>query len=76
MNNHSTFPPLSQETRDFITTRAAAYYLMRAQQTLRIWAMNGSGPVRPVRVGKRLGWPVADIRRLVGAQQQSTPEQW
>ena len=45
----------------------AAYYLDRAPQTLRMWAMkDGTGPVRPLRVHGILAWPVAELRRVLG----------
>lgn len=62
-----TFGPLSQEVRSHIETEAAAFYLGRSPQTLRIWAMkDGRGLLRPIRIGTLLGWSVADIRRLLG----------
>ena len=57
---------LDKEARTGIPTREAAPHLGRADQTLRIWAMNDSGPIRPIRVNGRLLWPVADLRRLLG----------
>lgn len=62
------FPPLDAETRDVLPTDCAAYHLLRRPQTLRGWASSGSGPIHPVRIGGRLGWRVADIRRLLGAE--------
>ncbi len=59
--------PLAQETREALPTREAAAHLSRAQQTLRIWACREDGPLRPLRIHGRLLWPVADIRRLLGA---------
>lgn len=61
--------PLMQEARSTLPTREAAAHLNRAQQTLRIWACQEDGPIRPVRVNGRLAWPVADIRRLLGVAQ-------
>jgi hypothetical protein len=62
-----TFPPLDKETRPAVDTAAAAYYLNRRPQTLRIWAMrDGSGPIRPRRVNGRLAWPVCDLKRVLG----------
>ncbi len=63
--------PLELETRTGLPTREAAPHLGRADQTLRIWAMNDSGPIRPVRVNGRLLWPVDDIRRLLGLATES-----
>lgn len=58
--------PLALETRTALPTPEAAYHLNRATQTLRIWAMRNDGPVKALRVGGRLAWPVADIKRLMG----------
>lgn len=49
-----------------LDTAAAAHYLNRRPQTLRGWACNEDGPLRPRRVHGRLLWSVKDIRRLVG----------
>lgn len=58
--------PLALEVRVALPTSEAARHLNRAQQTLRLWAMNESGPVRPIRINGRLAWPVADLRRVLG----------
>lgn len=60
-----TFPPLETVTRPTLDTTAAAFYLNRRPQTLRIWALTGH-PIAPVRCNGRLAWPVAEIRRLLG----------
>lgn len=62
------FPPLESVTRTVVPTDAAAYYLLRQQQTLRGWACFEDGPLRPLRINGRLGWPVAEIKRLTGVQ--------
>ena len=64
----SSYTPLDQETRSTIPTREAAYHLNRQMQTLHIWACKESGPIRPVRVGGRLAWPVAEIRRVLSGE--------
>ena len=63
-----TFQPVSlaQETRTVLPTREAAYHLNRAQQTMRLWAMREDGPLRPIRINGRLGWPVLELRRVLG----------
>ena len=61
----TTFPPLSQETRDVVPTAQAAFYLNRKPQTLRIWAFSETGLIRPLRLGGRLAWRVSDIRALL-----------
>lgn len=63
------FQPLETVRRPAVDTEAAAFYLNRRPQTLRIWAM-GKGPIQPIRVHGRLAWPVADIRRLLGVEVQ------
>lgn len=60
------FPPLELVNRPTVPTEQAAYYLLRRPQTLRGWACNGDGPIRPIHVGNRLGWPVAQIRAVLG----------
>jgi hypothetical protein len=59
------FAPLQSITRPSVDTVAAAHYFNRQPQTLRAWAANGTGPVKPVRVNGRLAWLVADIKRVL-----------
>jgi hypothetical protein len=61
------FPPLEQETRMAVPTDCAAHHLNRKPQTLRGWACREDGPIRPVRFNGRLAWPVAELRRVLGA---------
>lgn len=60
--------PLAQEARATLPTCEAAKHLNRAQQTMRLWAMRGDGPIQPLRVNGRLAWPVADLKRVLGVQ--------
>ena len=60
-----TFPPLAIEPRSTVTTEAAAFYLNRKPQTLRAWACEGTGPIRPLRIHSRLAWKVADIQAVL-----------
>lgn len=60
------FVPLDKETRPGVETAAAAHYLNRKSQTLRIWACKENGPLRPRRINGRLMWLTADIRKLCG----------
>lgn len=64
--------PLDQVVRPMLTTAEAAYYLNRRPQTLRIWACKEGGPIRPVRLHGRLGWPLVEIRRYLRVEQSST----
>lgn len=58
--------PLDREPRAAVDTNCAAFHLNRKPQTLRGWACNEDGPLRPLRVHGRLAWPVAEIRRVLG----------
>lgn len=60
------FPPLETITRPTVETTAAAFYLNRRPQTLRVWACFENGPIRPLRVNGRLAWRVTDIKTLMG----------
>jgi len=57
---------LAHETRAALPTPEAAFHLNRAQQTLRLWAMRGDGPLRPLRINGRLAWPVSELKRVLG----------
>lgn len=61
------YTPLDKETRSSIPTSEAAHHLSRSQQTLRLWAAKGNGPLQPVRVQGRLAWSVSGIRSLLEA---------
>ncbi len=69
MNTESTtartFPPLTLETRSAVETACAAFHLTRKPQTLRLWACQGNGPIRPIHVHGRLAWKVADIQAVL-----------
>jgi hypothetical protein len=60
--------PLALETRAALPTPEAAFHFNRANQTLRLWAMRNDGPVKCLRVGGRLQWPVDQIKTLMGIQ--------
>jgi hypothetical protein len=61
------FLPLELVTNPTVPTNAAAYYLNRRPQTLRIWAAyETAGPIRPIRINGRLAWPVSELRRVLG----------
>ena len=59
------FTPLAQVTNPTVPTDAAAYYLNRKSQTLRVWACFENAPIRPIRINGRLAWNVAEIRNLL-----------
>ncbi len=62
----SQYPPLERVTKPNLTTCEAAHYLNRHPQTLRGWACQRGGPIRPRRIYGMLAWPTAEIKRLVG----------
>lgn len=64
--NQLHFPPLEVVNRPIVPTAQAAFYMTRQPQTLRGWACNEDGPIRPIRIGNRLGWKVADIKAALG----------
>lgn len=61
----SEYPPLNKVSRPSVETAAAAFYLNRAPQTLRLWACRENGPIRPRRIFGRLHWSVDEIRSLL-----------
>lgn len=58
--------PIEQVTKPLLTTPEAAFYLNRAQQTLRLWACLENGPIRPIRINGRLAWKVSDVKAVTG----------
>ena len=61
-----TLIPLAIEPRTHVTTKIAALHLGRKQQTLRVWACSGQGPLKPVRIYGRLAWSVSELKRVLG----------
>ncbi|MDM0002703.1 hypothetical protein QTI24_29165 [Variovorax sp. J22P240] len=57
---------MEKQNRPAVDTATAAFYLSRRPQTLRGWACNEDGPLRPLRINGRLAWPVVGLRRLLG----------
>lgn len=61
--------PIREEIREILNTDEAAFHLNRKPSTLRLWASNGNGPIKPVRINGRLGWRTKDIRRSLGIEE-------
>ncbi len=61
------YPPLEQVTKPAVTTPEVAYYTNQAQQTWRSHACNETFPdgLRPIRIGNRLNWPTAGLKKLM-----------
>ena len=53
---------------EIVGTRTAARSLNRQPRTLQAWARQGEGPIVPVKIGGRYGWPVARIRSLLAGR--------
>lgn len=53
------------ELPPIVNTAEAAASLGRKPQTLRRWACEGSGPIRPVRINGRLAWRVSELQALL-----------
>ena len=64
--NTKPFTPLNEVNNPTVRTDAAAHYLDRKPQTLRQWACQENGAIRPIRINGRLAWNTADIRNLLG----------
>ena len=60
------YPPLESVTKPNLTTAELSFYLNRRPQTLRGWACNEDGPIRPRRTNGRLDWPTVDAKRIAG----------
>ncbi len=60
------FPPLEQVTKPNLTTKELCHYSNIAEQTAWLWACKESGPVRPIRIGRRLNWPTKAVKQLCG----------
>jgi hypothetical protein len=72
LSSPSSLVPLAQETRLYLPTPEAALHLCRASQTLRMWASQENGPIRPTRVHGRLLWRTDEIRQLLGVKEATT----
>lgn len=60
------FPPLELVTKPNLTTKELCHYANIAEQTAWVWACKESGLVRPIRIGRRLNWPTAAVKKLCG----------
>ncbi len=61
------YPSIHEIRQTHVDTEQAAHYLLRRPQTLRAWACSADkGPLRAVRINGRLGWPVSELKRLLG----------
>lgn len=47
-----------------LSTEEFAAKICFKPQTLRKWAMDGSGPIQPIKISNRLRWRLSDIEEL------------
>lgn len=59
---------ISQRKPLLLSTNEAAHEMGFQPQTLRKWAMDGSGPIQPIKIGNRLRWKLKDIKELCNAE--------
>ena len=62
----SKYPPLERVTKPLLTTGELCHYANIRPQTAWVWACKESGPLRPIRIGRRLGWPTTAVKKLCG----------
>ena len=60
------FPPLELVTKPNLTTKELCHYANIAEQTAWVWACKETGPVRPIRIGRRLQWATKAVKQLCG----------
>lgn len=66
MQTKVNYPPLEQVSKPLLTTKEYCHYLNLQEQTAWIHSCRQSGPVRPVKVGRLLGWPTAKVKEICG----------
>lgn len=65
----SSYPALSEVTRETVTTAEAAYFVNRTAQTLRVWTCRQTeGVPRPLKLNGRLAWRVADLKKFLNGE--------
>lgn len=69
-------PEKSFETWDYkagtqlVPTHTAAKMLLRTKGTLLNWACHNNGLIKPIRVGRRLGWPLSEIEAILAEKSE------
>jgi hypothetical protein len=51
--------------RTHLNTDEAAMSIDHRPQTLRKWATYQTGPIQPVKIGRRLLWPIEGLNKLL-----------
>jgi hypothetical protein len=60
------YPDIKSVTTQVVPTANAAYYLQLTRSTLQQYARRPEAPIRPLRIGRKYFWKVADIKALLG----------
>jgi predicted DNA-binding transcriptional regulator AlpA len=60
------FPPLEAVTKPNLTTKEFCHYTNLAEQTAWLYACKETGPIRPIRIGRKLNWPTSEVKKLCG----------
>ncbi len=62
------YPPLETVTKPNLTTEELSFYSNQKPQTWRVKACRETYPeyLRPIRIGGRLNWPTAGVKKLCG----------
>lgn len=60
------YQPLELVTKPNLTTKEYCHYTNFAEQTAWLHACKETGPVRPIRIGRRLNWPTKAVKALCG----------
>lgn len=48
-----------------LPTKQAAQVINREAQTMRKWACLNCGPIKPIRINRRLHWRLSDLKKLL-----------
>lgn len=62
------YPPLTEVTRDLLTTDETAFYLGLKPQTLRKWHCEGSGVIRPIYIGSKPMYKKSAVQKLIAGE--------
>lgn len=60
------FPSLETVTKPNLTTKEFCHYANLAEQTAWLYACKETGPIRPIRIGRKLNWPTNEVKKLCG----------
>ena len=53
---------------ELMTTAEAAQALRHSPATVKEWGTRGTGPLKPVKIGRRVFWRRSDVQHLLGGE--------